>query len=480
LSDERQIFTLKQVAQSIQKAFSERYTKLYWVKAEVHKLNYTTKGHCYPELVHKENGSVQAEMKGTIWASNYQRISKNFAEIVKEPIQDGMSLLLLVKIVFHPVFGVSLEISDIDPTFSLGELQKERQETLNRLTKEGLLNNNQKLAFPLLPKRVAIISVDSSKGLLDFYTITKNNPWNYQFFFMLFPAQLNGDIAVNSIISQLKQIEKVKDHFDVVLIIRGGGGEIGLSCYNNYSLSKEIATFPLPIMTGIGHSTNITVSELVAFRSAITPSELADFLIQAFHEYAVPLKEAKETILKESISILNEAKTSLKNETKFLIKGAKFYLSEQKSILKKELYVIKNRSLDSKQKKQNELNQELLKLDHSKKQYFQNLLQKLNSLKANFTILSSFELKEKKNEFNKLVNKLSQKSINFIGLKVSLLEKLENKVLINDPAEALKRGYSITLKDGKIISSKNKVKLGDELETITTDFKITSVVKQIK
>ena len=279
MSSERQIFTLKQVVSSIRKTIEERYKQLYWVKAEMHKLNLYPSGHAFPELVQKEDDKIVAQIGGAIWKQNFQRINKQFVDVVKEPLKEGTNLLLQVKITYSETFGLSLQILDIDPSFTLGELQREREETLKRLQKEGILNANQRLSFPLLPQRIAIVSADTSKGLSDFMKVLDNNPWGYRFFSMLFPAYLQGDVAVASIVEQLKKIEKVKHHFDVVVIVRGGGAEVGMSCYNHYELCKAIATFPLPVLSGIGHSTNLTVAEMVAFRNAITPTELADFLI---------------------------------------------------------------------------------------------------------------------------------------------------------------------------------------------------------
>ncbi len=168
MSENRQIFTLKQVTASIQKVIEERYQQQYWVKAEMHKLNLYPSGHCFPELLQKENGKIVAQMNASIWKHNYQRINENFVKIVKEPLREDTTLLLLVKITFHETFGLSLQILDIDPNYALGELQKERQETLLKLQKEGLINKNQQLQFPLLPKRIALISAETSKGLSDF------------------------------------------------------------------------------------------------------------------------------------------------------------------------------------------------------------------------------------------------------------------------------------------------------------------------
>jgi exodeoxyribonuclease VII large subunit len=479
MSEERQIFTLKQVTSSIQKVIGERYPKSYWVQTEIHKLNYTSKGHCYPELVHKENGQVLAEMRATIWATNFDKINKNFAHVVKEPIRDGMVLLVLAKIIFHPLYGISLEITDVDPTYSLGELQKERDETLRKLSAEGVLNNNQKLKFPLLPKRIALISQETSKGLKDFYAIIENNPWEYSFFFMLFPAHLNGDLAIHSIINQLERIEKVKEHFDVVLIIRGGGSEIGLSCYNNYKLAKKIVTFPLPIMTGIGHSTNITVSEMLAYRNAITPSELADFLIQSYHEFSLPLQEALKIIKNKSKNILELKHKELKNEIRYLIKTNELFLSDKTNKLKNQGKEIKNYTL--KYLKENkyilkncffELNQ-LLKIQIKENRTY--IEQRQNELSRNFKLTLQKTLNQHK-ELQINLEKATAKRVENQNQKLNLFE---NSIRLINPENVLKRGYSISLKNGKLISAENPISEGDLIETVTQTYKIKSLIKKI-
>ncbi|WP_118193662.1 exodeoxyribonuclease VII large subunit [Albibacterium indicum] len=309
---QRKIFSLSQVATSIQKTLAARYQSAYWVKAEINKLNhYSHSGHCYPDLVEKKEGKVIAEMRSILWKSDFYIINQRFLDTLQEPLKDGIMVLMLVNIAFDPVYGISLRILDIDPSFSLGELAKEKQASIARLQKENIFNANKALVFPVLPKRLAIISVETSKGYADFVKIIDNNPYAYKFEYRLFPALLQGDKAVQSIVDQLKSIEKVLDQFDAVAIIRGGGGEIGLACYNHYELAKAIATFPLPVLTGIGHSTNETVSEMVAFKNAITPSELADMLIQRFHEFAVPVVEAEEYLKTGIINLLKEKNTEL-------------------------------------------------------------------------------------------------------------------------------------------------------------------------
>lgn len=291
------IFSLLEVTKSIQRTLADRYKNLYWIKAEMNKLNhYKHSGHCYPELVEKKEGKIVAELRSILWKSDFERINNSFIKLLNEPLRDGITILFQAGISYDPLHGLSLRIVDIDPTFVLGELEREKKESILRLHQEGLFDANKRLPFPLIPKRLAIISVETSKGLSDFYKIINQNPWGYKIETTLYPALLQGDKSIPSIIKQLAVIAERAEAYDAVAIIRGGGGEVGLSSYNNYNLAKAVAIFPLPVLTGIGHSTNETVSEMVSYKNAITPSELADFLIQKFHNFSIPLDRLQEQL----------------------------------------------------------------------------------------------------------------------------------------------------------------------------------------
>lgn len=295
--EDKQVFSLLEVTRSVQRTIAKRYARTYWIKAEMNKLNhYTHSGHAYPDLVEKKDGKIVAEMRGTIWRSTYQRINAEFVKYLGEPIKDGISLVFEASITYHPMYGMGLNIVDIDVSYVLGELEKEKKESIAKLKKEGLFDKNKQVPFPLLPKRIAIISVETSKGLSDFYKIIENNPWGYKLECTLYPALLQGDKSIPSILNQLANIRDHMEEYDVVTIIRGGGGEVGLSSYNNYHLAKAVAQFPLPVLTGIGHATNETVCEMVAYRNAITPSNLAEFLLQYFHDFANILRTAEQQI----------------------------------------------------------------------------------------------------------------------------------------------------------------------------------------
>ena len=453
---DKQIFTLSQVTSSIRKTIEQRYTQSYWVKAEMHKLNRFPSGHAFPELVQKEGEKIIAQVNGIIWKQNLDRINTLFIQTVKEPLKDGVSLLLLVKINYSETYGLSLQILDIDPSFSLGELQKQRDETLRKLQELGILNQNQQCEFPLLPKRIAVISADSSKGLSDFMEILNFNEEGYSFFTFLFPAYLQGDMAVSSIIQALNKILKVQQFFDLVVIVRGGGAEVSMTCYNNFELCKAIAEFPLPVMTGIGHSTNLTVAEMICYRNAITPTKLAEYLVQIFREFDQNIKNHENKILSFSKNYL----LVLKNEFEACLRLFKNVSSA--TLLQSNLKL---------------RNQENLLLNATNKCVLkhQSNLEKFNSSFA-YHVKYALSIHEK-NLFD-IHSQLNQKIKVKLDYSRMNLNLLENTVRNLDPQNVLKRGFSLTMFNGKTINELNLPIVGDEITTITAQNILKSTVQE--
>lgn len=472
-----QHFTLKQVAESIRKTIAERYSRTYWVTAEMHKLNFTRKGHCYPELVQKEDESIVVEMRGTIWKQNFERIQQKFHEIVKEPLRDGMELLFHVKITYHPLYNIGLEIIDIDPNYTLGALQKERQQTLERLNKEGILNANQELEMALLPKRLAIISQADSKGYSDFVTLLNGHPKRYHFNTFLFEATLQGDAAINSIQDQLKRIQKIKHHFDAVVIIRGGGGEIGMHCYNNYELAKAIATFPLPVLTGIGHSTNLTVCEMIAFRNGITPSDMAYFLLSIFEELDAPLDELLLKLPQQIQRVFQDKKNQFSQLARAFQQEVQRALSGEKNTflnsVKEFEFQVKHKMTHSNQVLSELRNQirsssgYLLETHRNKQQNLINLLQIHTK-----TILNS-EYQTVTNREELLIQAFPRK----IQRESAKLEQAELHLKLLDPITVLQRGYAIVTNEKGVLSKKNQAKAGEELKIVTEAQELKAKVK---
>jgi exodeoxyribonuclease VII large subunit len=457
-ANNKTIFSLLEVALSIQKTLSTRYARSFWVKAEMNKLNlYPQSGHCYPELIEKKEGTLIAQVKAILWKDDYITINNNFLKILKEPLKNGINILLYAKIIFDPVHGLSLRILDIDPSYSLGELEREKQETIAKLKEEGLFEINKRAYLPLLPQRIAVISADTSKGYSDFLEVIEANTWGYRFFHMLFPTVLQGERAVESIIGQLHTILKVIHHFDVVAIIRGGGGDVGLTCYNNWQLSKEIALFPIPVLTGIGHSTNETVVEMIAYKNAITPTGLGDWLIQKFHDFSVPVIKAEETIIDKSMNRIRDEKLKFFN-------SVKFFRSVTGNLLLRSNHEIRNII--------RLLNQQSVHLLQKEKQEHTIILNGLR--RETLTICMNTRLRIKE-----IVAGMKKDAFLFIRNKDKELTGLEKNISIMNPENVLKRGYSITLLNGRAVKTIAQVVEGDVLKTVITDGNIISTAKTI-
>jgi exodeoxyribonuclease VII large subunit len=477
LFNNKPVFTLLQVTTSIQKVLAERYKSTFWVKAEMNKLNhYSHSGHSYPELLEKKEGKVLAQMKANLWATDYVRINKKFLDVLKEPLKDGIKILFEASISFDPVYGLALRIHDIDPSYTLGDLEKEKALTLQRLVSEQLINRNKLLRLPLLPKRIAIISVDTSKGYADFIKVLQENSWGYHFDHMLFPALLQGEKAIESITWQLNRIRKVTRHFDAVAIIRGGGGDIGLSCYNDYKLSRLVAEFPLPVITGIGHATNETIVEMVAHKNAITPTKIAEFLIQQFHNFSVPVREAEELIREWPVEFLRQ-------QSNFVTQSSRLFASVTRNILKDNHSVL-HRTVTgfhqyTRQRFKSEQQVQQQMLDTMQRQlpvilstYHRQLVMFSRDLKKDIEVRISVS----KNQLEIQNTQLRERSIQNQRDRLHALTMLENSLRHLDPKNVLKRGYSITLLNGKAITSSTEVMPSDKMHTILFDGTIDSEI----
>ena len=457
--NDKTIFSLLEVTNSIKKTLDQRYTSAFWIKAEMNKLNhYSHSGHCFPEIIEKVDGKIIAQIKATLWRDDYQNINRNFLRILKEPLKNGIKILFLAKISFDPAFGLSLQIIDIDPQYTLGDLENEKRETIKKLQLEGIYDQNKKLELPFLPQRIAIISVETSKGLGDFIDVIDKNSWNYKFFYLLFPSILQGDKAVLGIMAQLERIRKVFHHFDAVAIIRGGGGDVGLSCYNNYELSKAITLFPIPVITGIGHVTNETVCEMIAHTNAITPTKLAEYLIQKFHNFSVPIQKAKDKIVDKSRRLLSEENTKLESELKLFRSLTVNILNTNKNRIKNASYAIQQHS------------QFIVK----------NNKEKLNVLQAKTRIATKFNLNQLKVTVIQLQEKLELQPILYLKNSELALENIEKNIQIMDPINVLKRGFSITYSNGNAVKDVSQLKEGVAIKTVLFNGTINSTITKIK
>lgn len=256
-------------------------TRLAWVTAELSDVA-RRGGHCYMELVEKDpsNGANTARIRATIWANAWNAVNGKFRQATGSDITTGMKVLVQVSARFHPVYGLSMNITDIDPSYTLGDRERLRREILQRLQSEGLLNQNRTLEFAVPTTRVAVVSAPGAAGFGDFCKHLWANPYKLRFEVKLFPAVMQGDRAVPTILDALEQIAAwPQEPWDAVVVLRGGGGTSDLDCFDSYDLGAAIATFPIPVVSAIGHERDVTIPDYVAAKRFWTPTAAAAFFV---------------------------------------------------------------------------------------------------------------------------------------------------------------------------------------------------------
>jgi len=265
----------------------------YWVQAEISSISPSGQGHCYLELVQKDatGRSFLAKAKANIWRGTWLKLKPYFEAQTGETLKVGMKVLLQVTVTFHEVYGYSLVVQDIDPTYTMGDMARRRKEILEQLTKDGVIGLNKELEIPDLPNRIAVISSATAAGWGDFRNQLDGNIYGFRFYVKLFPALMQGDDVERSVISALNAVADRRDDFDLVVIIRGGGAVSELSCFDSYNLAFNIANFPLPVITGIGHERDDTVADVVAHTKVKTPTAAAEFIINRVFDTATRLED---------------------------------------------------------------------------------------------------------------------------------------------------------------------------------------------
>ncbi|MDD4848349.1 MAG: exodeoxyribonuclease VII large subunit [Bacteroidales bacterium] len=432
-SEEKKIFSLYQLLESVERMVSKHYINQYWIRAEMIKLNRYQEQHCYPEFVEKKGNEIIADIRGIIWSSTFDTINQRFKTVVGEPLKDNMKVVMLVKLDYTPKRGLMLQILDIDPTFTLGDMMLEKSHVLAGLETEGLMRKNKQLPAFLLPRRIAIISVVSSKGYQDFNNVLSTFSEHYRPYCMLFTAALQGDKAVDSMINAFQTIKKNHQLFDVVIILRGGGSEVGLTCYDDYRLAAEIANFPIPVLTGIGHSSNETIAEMVAWKNLITPTDTAYHIINYFKTAEKEIQVLAQKTVTCALNYLNEKSNKVQQCTT---------------------------SLQWKTQKQIKLNKVALENQQFRLNFCINLL-----------------ISSQKNTLNLTAHQFQKLALYFLQKKEHQLEMTSLRITITNPQQLLRQGYSLTRKEGKIVQSIHDLHSGDRIITEIHDGQIESIVQ---
>ena len=276
-------YSLSELCAEIQEVVENDLLERYWVRAEIASLS--ARGHCYMELVEKaDDNMLAAKVRATCWSNVYSLLSAYFIQETGQALRVGMQVLVEVSVTFHPVYGLSLNVWNIDPTYTQGDLAKQRQATILRLTEDGVMELQQRLELPTLIRKVAVISAADAAGYGDFCDQLQNNRFGVKFEVELFAAVMQGDHAPKSIIKALNEIVSEEEKWDIVVIIRGGGATTDLGCFDDYELASHCAQFPLPILSGIGHTRDMSIVDMVAHTSVKTPTAAAEWLIERIAE----------------------------------------------------------------------------------------------------------------------------------------------------------------------------------------------------
>ncbi|MFI3319606.1 MAG: exodeoxyribonuclease VII large subunit [Rikenellaceae bacterium] len=358
--------TLSQLQQQISKVITSQFALPTWVSAEISDIKVNYSGHCYLELVEKgeSDGVAKAQARAVIWKSAYGRVAGSFEMQTGTTLERGVKILAKVVVNYHELYGMSLQIIEIDPSYTLGDMERQRQITISRLQKDGVWDMNREHKLPMLVQRIAVISSSSAAGYQDFCKELAQG--GFHFTTTLFDSVMQGTAAEDSIVDSLYAIAEREDEFDIAIIIRGGGSTSDLNCFNSYALASTVAQFPLPIFAGIGHDKDTSVVDMVAHRTLKTPTAVAGWLndrmsriegwlmsaAQTLHDTAIESSRRHELLLErymsdissEATQFLGGHRTKIDEATQRLQEGSERYIKDQYTRLDHTLEVIENYS----------------------------------------------------------------------------------------------------------------------------------------
>ena len=405
--------TLYALNNMVRSAVNECVPSRYWVTGELSEVREASNGHCYIELVQRDEvtGELVAKARGTVWSRVYMLLRPYFLEQTGQPFSAGLNVLLQVTVGFHELYGYALDVCDIEPAYTIGDMARRRMQVIKRLTDEGVIDLNKELPFPLLPQRIAVISSSTAAGYGDFCDQLMGNRYGFVFYPHLFSSPMQGSGVEQGIIDALDRIAANIDLWDVVVIIRGGGATSELSCFDTYDLANNCAQFPLPIITGIGHQRDESVLDMVAHTRAKTPTAAAELLIHAMLEQGAFVDAARQGILN----------------------GVRMRLDAEK--------------------------------------------QRVGALSGRLPVCAALAVQQQRMNLQSLKQRLFPAAEMLLKEQRHRLEIIKEKIHAASPEHILALGYSITRVNGKAVRSLDDIVAGDEVTTTVAGGEFTSVVK---
>lgn len=427
----------------------------YWVAAEISELRVASNGHCYMELVQKDtfSGSLVAKARAMIWRQNYVMISSHFEHATQQRLMAGIKVLVYVSVEFHELYGYSLNIVDIDPTYTLGDLAQRRQEIIRQLQEDGVMDLNKELPLPRVLRRIAVISSATAAGYGDFCNQLQQS--GYDFKLKLFPATMQGDKVERSVISALDAIAAECDEWDVVVIIRGGGATTDLNGFESYLLAANVAQFPLPILTGIGHERDDTVIDLVANTRLKTPTAVAAFLIERRGNETALLQGLTERLL----TAVQQRIVSEQNQLKAVQQQLQFVVEKQTMQQRQQFEALAHR------------------FELTSAQYVGHQRERLTRLSLRLEAFTQSGLQREWQRLQQLPQRINTAVERLLLQQRHQLELLQRSVKLAGPDRILAMGFSITTHQGKAVRNANELKAGDEITTTFAQGSVKSTVK---
>ena len=426
--------TLLELNSLVREVIETSLDEEYWVEAEVASVR-EVKGHCYLELIQKDasGNTPVAQASAKCWRTTWMLLRPRFERVTGNALRAGMKILLRVYANFHEAYGFSWIITDINPEFTMGDMARRRREIIQKLRDEGVFDMQKELTLPTFAQRIAVVSSEGAAGYGDFCHQLENNDYGFRFRITLFPAIMQGERVEESIIEALNAIADEADDYDVVVIIRGGGATSDLSGFDTLRLAENVCNFPIPIITGIGHERDESILDLVAWHSVKTPTAVASFLIEHLSEVASFIDEASERIVRCVTRVLQSENTRLERITSSLPSLAQLVLRHHRQRLEGIAVSLSPKAGVMLQRKSHRLEHLFALMPPLTKLYMQRCRQEVDNLAV--------------------------------------------RTSSADPRLILKRGYSITTMNGKIVRDAKNVSSGQEIETQLANGKIKSITK---
>lgn len=448
--------TLTELQLIIRDSLYMAFPGFYWVIAEISEMKENYSGHCYLELIEKQTDdrNIRARAKAVMWSNRYGFLKSFFENITGESLREGLKVLVKIKVEYHEIYGLSLVISDIDPSFTIGDLAVKRQMIINKLEEDGVLNMNRELDFPPFPQRIAIISSEKAAGFTDFIKHLMENSYGYVFYTTLYEAAMQGNDTETAVTGALERIAADIGSFDAVVIIRGGGSQTDLSWFDNYNIAYYITQFPLPVLTGIGHEKDLSVTDIVAYRALKTPTAVADFLISCVNNSETGLTGTMSEIMDRAQDVIQEYRHRIDTCKMKIVPLATIMISQVRESISGAMidmintgkgFILKAGLIPANHKS---------RLETSSRSYITDNDSALIRHGQNLAIISTGQ-----------ITRLQMK-----------IEGAAGSLKILDPVNVLRRGYTVTSLNGRMVRSVKGINNNDDLDTRFSDGTVRSKV----